>query len=927
MPKKNKWTIVPFILASCIVIALITYLGIRKPSKPAEPLKAIPITASVIVKINDYHALYKKTTGDNAIWNEIKQTPLFNRVNQQLAFLDSLIRTSPDVKAIFSNTPVFTSAHFTGRDKISMLHVMHLPGGVHAKDIRDMISSEVVRFGTIKTRSYESIPLYEVALLNQSVVNNFCFAFYRDILLVSFSATLMEDAIRQLISDESVMNLDGFDEIYATAGKNVIANVFINFQQFPKSLSAFVKNEYKSEVRAFKDFAGWAELDLNTFSDKLLMNGFVNPSDSVASIAKIFARQTPQKFTADEILPSTTGSFLTMGISDAEKYFWDYRGFLKEHGQLTGYNNTLQSLNNAYGTQFPEQLLKLTDKEFTIGFDGSTPKGSAPRIYALFRIRSKTETESGFRDILSKIAATESKTIADYHTRYRFDAELEFDIYHLPVRKFTAKVFGSIFGVLDEHYYTVLDNYLVFADSRESLMYLIQSSILNKTLQTNAAYKEFENNTSPRSNLCFYCNLSYGQGFYSTYLTQLINNQWMNNLGIFQRLQVAGVQLYSSNGMLYSNLLLKHLSSFKGTTQTVWESKLDTIANFKPVFVMNHQTRKNDVFVQDLKNNIYLINQAGRILWKIRLANRINSEVFQVDYFRNGKFQLLFSTEDELYLIDRNGNFVERYPVKLRSKATCGVSVFDYDKSRDYRLFIACEDRKVYAYSVDGSLVQGWEFGESESEVTQPINHFRIGDRDFLVFGDRVKTYIVDRKGNTRVNVDTYFPLSVNNNYLLDLPAGGKSPGIVTTDTTGKVYFISFTGEIKTVKLSDNFSSRHFFDFKDLNGDNKPEYIFLDGNKLRVFEQNETELFSLKFDEPIQSKPVHYQFSATDKKLGIVSRNENLVYLIDGNGKIYDGFPLQGNTPFSIGNFGDSLSRFNLIVGSRDNFLYNYRVK
>jgi hypothetical protein len=927
MSKKNKWTIVPFIIVSLLIIAVLTYLAIRKPSKPAEPLKAIPLSASIIVKINDYHALQSKITGNNDLWNQLKHTPLFKRIDLQLDFIDSLISTYPDVNDIFSNTPLFISAHFTGKEKISLLHVMHLPSGVNPKNIRDLINRQVIQSGTIKTRSYEGIPIYEVALLNQTVIKNFSFSFYRDLLLISFSATLMEDALRQLISNESVMTLRGFEQSYSTAGKNVIANVFINFQQFPKSLSAFVKPEFKSEVRSFKDFAGWAELDLNTFSDKLLMNGFVDPSDSIASMARIFVDQAPQKLTADQILPSTTGSFIAIGISDAARYFEDYRSFLSEQGNLTGYNNTLQSLNNAYGTKFPDELFDLTDKEIALGFDGNTPEGSIPGVYILFRIRSKTETETRFRTILQKIAAVESKPLSAYLTRYRFDAELSFDIYHLPVRKFTAKIFGSMFEVLDEHYFTVLDNYLVFAGSVESIKYLIQSTILNKTLESNPAYKEFKNNMSPRSNLCFYCNLSTGQGFYSAYLNEEINRQWRNNLEVFQQLQVTGMQLYSSNGMLYTNLLLKHLSSYKGAAQTVWESKIDTLADFKPVFVMNHQTGKNEVFVQDLKNNIYLINQAGRILWKIMLPNQINSEVFQVDYFRNGKLQLLFSTEKELYLIDRNGNFVEKYPVKLRSKATCGVSVFDYDKNRDYRLFIACEDRQVYAYSRDGSLVSGWSFGESESEVTQPISHFRIGDRDFLVFGDRIKTYILDRKGSTRVNVDTYFPRSVNNNYLLDIPTDGSPPSLVATDTAGKVYFIGFTGSIKTVELSGDFSSNHYFDYKDLTGDNKPEFIFLENNRLMVYAHDESELFTVKFNETIRSRPMYYQFSSTDRKLGIISRDENLVYLINNNGKIYEGFPLQGNTPFSIGQFGDSLSRFNLIVGSRDNFLYNYRVK
>jgi hypothetical protein len=105
------------------------------------------------------------------------------------------------------------------------------------------------------------------------------------------------------------------------------------------------------------------------------------------------------------------------------------------------------------------------------------------------------------------------------------------------------------------------------------------------------------------------------------------------------------------------------------------------------------------------------------------------------------------------------------------------------------------------------------------------------------------------------------------------------------------------------------------------------EYIFLDGNKLSVYSSNEKLLFTYTFKESPHARPVFYQFSANDHKLGVVCREENNIYLFNNDGKLYEGFPLQGNTTFSIGYFGDSLARFNLVVGSRDNFLYNYRVK
>jgi len=927
MRKKRKWTILPFIFIASLILVLLYFLTLHKPFPPAEPLKAIPVNASVIVQVNNFRALFEKFSPNNALWNELSNISGFGRIDSQIRFLDSLYKHVPDARQILQNTPSFISAHFTGRDRISLMHVFQLPPRYPDRKIVDLISRLVVDAGTVNIRKYEGITIRDIVFLNEKHVRNFSFTVYNDILMISFSSLLLEDAIRQLSAQESVLLLEGFENIYATAGKNVDANVFINFQHFPRSLSVLVKPDFKAEVRSVKSMGNWAEMDVNWSFEQLMMNGFLTPPDSVPSIAGLFLNQAPQRPTADEILPGSTASFLTICFSDINRYVEDYQNFLQNQGLLTGYQNTIASLDNTYGTSLLRGFTEIMDNEISLAFDTPGKEEIPGQEYILLRIKSATQTKDYMNSIIARIADVESKPISAYTTLYRLDNEMSFNIVHLPIRKLTSKLFGSIFSTLDEHYFTVIGNYLVFSSSVESVKYLIHCMVLNKTLQHDAAYQEFKNSLSPRSNLLAYCNLNKGQSIFSPYLTDEINRQWTRFQPVFQKVQILGWQLFSNNRMLYTNFLIKFLSAYNSELQTVWESKLDTLVDFKPVFVMNHQTRQNEVFVQDMKNNVYLINQVGRILWKLQLPEPINSEIFQVDYFRNGKLQLLFSTRSSLYLIDRNGNFVERYPVKLRSPATCGVVVFDYNKNHDYRLFIACEDRHVYAYGKNGNLIQGWGFDRTESTVTQPVEYFRIGDKDFIVFGDRFKTYILDRKGNTRVNVEAYFPKSARNSYMLDIPRDGSGPSIVTTDTAGMVYFIGFNGKSRTLEPGGTFTNQHFFDYNDLTGDGRPEYIYLEGNTLTVYDNNLSRIFTRDFDSPLMSRPIFYQFSTSDRKLGIVSRAENLIYLINQTGDLYAGFPLQGNTPFSIGNFGDTLSRFNLVVGSRDNFLYNYRVK
>jgi hypothetical protein len=568
----------------------------------------------------------------------------------------------------------------------------------------------------------------------------------------------------------------------------------------------------------------------------------------------------------------------------------------------------------------------MIDNEFGMAYVPSGKNQDAAIPYFFMRIKSKALAEARLKELLTSIAASQKLPLTSYEFSYKLDHEVSFVIYKIPIRKFCAKIFGSAFEALDEQYCTLFENYLILSTSVNSVQSLIHGAILNKTLQNDPGYISFQNNLSARSNLTFYCDLSRGHAVFGPFLRESIGKDWEHYQSVMQKVRISGFQMYAEKQMLHTNVVLQHLDDFTGETQTVWESKLDTLVDFKPVFVRNHKTRQNEVFVQDLNHTIYLVNQVGRILWKIKLPEPINSEVFQVDFFRNSKLQLLFSTRSALYMIDRNGNFVGRYPVQLRSPATCGLSVFDYDSNRNYRLFIACEDKSVYAYSGDGSLLQGWAFGKTEKFVNQPIEHFRVGEKDFIIFGDGFRTYILDRKGHPRFEVESYFQRSVQNTYRLHILANGSESGVVTTDTAGIIYYLGFNGKTTKLKPPATYTNNHYFDFRDLNGDGILEYIFAEASTLNVYNADLTSRFTRNFDAPI-SRPLFYQFSVTDRKLGFSCRKRNQIFLINANGETDAGFPLQGHTAFSIGNFGDTLSRFNLVVGSRNNFLYNYRVK
>jgi len=505
---------------------------------------------------------------------------------------------------------------------------------------------------------------------------------------------------------------------------------------------------------------------------------------------------------------------------------------------------------------------------------------------------------------------------------YQLDNQTSFNIYGLPDQFFKGTALECLFN----RYFTVYDNYLIFGPSVNALSRVIYQNVLHKTFVSDPVFKEISEYLSNRSNLTLF----FRPYAFMDYKREMMNEKMSGTLEemeqFFRRIPGLVVQFSTEGDLFYQNISCKYTLQVKDKALTVWESLMDTAAVIKPVLVVNHNTNEKEIFVQDQANKVYLINGTGRILWKQAVDGPIMGDVYQVDFYRNGKLQYLFNTAGKIHLIDRNGNYVERYPISLRSDATNCLALFDYDKNRNYRLVVATENRKIYMYDIEGNMISGWNFGKTESLVKGMVQHFRIYGKDYIVALDENRAYFLDRRGRERIRLKERVALTPQNPLTLDMNIREERPRWISTDTAGNVMAIYLDGTVSLL-ISRQMSPDHYFSMEDLTRDGIPEFIFVDGNELDVVGQDGKRLFNFKVKDAITDRPDIYKFSASDVKVGITDRSRSRIYLINSDGTLYEGFPLEGSTRFSIGYFKGSDSRFNLIVGSENNFLYNYSIE
>ena len=227
-----------------------------------------------------------------------------------------------------------------------------------------------------------------------------------------------------------------------------------------------------------------------------------------------------------------------------------------------------------------------------------------------------------------------------------------------------------------------------------------------------------------------------------------------------------------------------------------------------PFIVKNHINQNEEIIVQDINNILYLIDHTGKIAWSKQIDKKILNKVFQVDSYKNGRLQYVFSTESQLYMLDRKGRDVGKFPLQFNDKITLPISVFDYDKNKNYRICIT-QGNELFMFDAKGTFVNGFKYKKQDQIITSP-KHFRIQNKDLIVFKTKSKFNIINRRGDIRIKLKSEIKFSNDNiySYQNNLVSTSNNNDIVKIDLKGNIYEIKEDNSNKIIIVSnDDFIS------------------------------------------------------------------------------------------------------------------------
>lgn len=858
----------PIILIS--IILFIGYNSYKQVTKNTEnPLNIIPTNAAVILQFNDAQKIYTNLNHAD-IWGHLRNISIVDSINNQIQKISSFYDQN---YLIFKSHTLFISFHKVSANNSGLL----FSSNFERKAIGSNTQINTLLGNLVKEVKYNNQPIFEL----QHKDNILFVSFKGDIVFFSENKMLVEDAIRASVSEENLLLNPSFNSVYKTISQSAEINLFFNYNSLIEYTNIFIN---KSIITS--NFSGWTATDLSVKNKIIAANGFSAFNNNTINYTDVFNNQKEESINIVNIIPENTSLLLSIGFDNAKQLLEQKNKILQQQNNFWNWDKHRKLIQDSSNVNYNEFINEL---EGEAGVFNTSATQSIQQQYAFFKSSNSITASSLMQGLI-----TDRKTYGQYSINTIRDANI------------TAQLFGDIF-ISTTPYFITIEDYFIFGSTIASLEYLIDNYTSNNTLSNNQHFNNYSNYLSSKSNFFFYINPGKIVESLKERLQTSYRKELNFSLDSLEKFTAFSVQMTSKKDLLLNNINLFYDTDFKEAIKEEWFMQLDTNISMHPQFIYNYFTKEKMIVVQNNNHKVFAINAKGEELWNIQLNSKILGDISSIDAYKNSKYQCLFNTESQLYLIDRNGENVDNFPILLPSNTKVGHSLFDYNNTRKYRILIVGDDNNIYNLDKKGKKIKGWKYEKNNKRINKKLQNFRVGNKDYiLVERNNSNTQLLAINGSERVKFEQGIQFN-GNPIRLD-----KNGTLYNITSEGKLWRGTLDGNSSQLTLS-NLAANSLFAI-DETGKEK-QFIYTNNKSIFILNTNFETIHSFELANKITNL-------ITNNK-GLMFTTENELYLWNTDG-VAEGFPILSDGYFNIDNI-DNNDKINLI-NIKNGFIYNYEL-
>lgn len=542
----------------------------------------------------------------------------------------------------------------------------------------------------------------------------------RSLVLMAKTKTQINLCKSHIKENRSILDAAGFAHVAKEAPEDV---VFMQFDQSKALLQNVLKRKYSYASSFFQTFAGWSALSLEHDRTFTFIPEYTVDSDFMS----VLDHDAPNASSVSSMLPSYTMFALTLPMSEAGSYIASYAAYL-ESIKMKVKNQDWQ-----------DKLKKGT---------GVSPMKFVERL-GVQEVASASFVCGGHIETVNLLKVNHADTLLLRGTAdNRLDGTTKVRPYAFA--EYVASVFGNQFRLADESHFAYMDGWVI-SGSGSAINEYVSGKALEYSLKTYMADAGKDDLFAKRVSSCVvYVNVSEN----SASLADVLQKDFIRYLDLFDGdAEYAPIvaSVFNKNGKMQAELVSYQLE-MKRSRAPKYERDTTVTVPAGPFKVMNSGTGRTNLFYQQSNGAICLKEEDGKGIWGIPFKHSLCGTAHNIDYYANGNKQILFGAGSCLYLIDRQGRFVQGFPYDLGKEILLGPDVYDFNGVNSYNVLVLHKDNTVEMYNLKGKKPDSW-LGIAPSETIKSLpERIIVGGNTFWVVRTSLQTLIYPFYGGQPFN-------------------------------------------------------------------------------------------------------------------------------------------------------------------------------
>ncbi|MEJ7558900.1 MAG: hypothetical protein WKF66_11380 [Pedobacter sp.] len=452
--------IIAALFIAIVTMAYLYFSGLSSEHKKTQhSLYVAAAHSPLIFSFENEQSIVDILKGQNVLQDLIGEEKI-----DQLTALTNNVLGVPGVQKFFERQSVYISLHPGDNKSFSFLYSTQInPDFTTEQLLQTLAIGKVVLT--------PDLGIFKMSL-NDST--NFFIGMEGNLLLLSTESKLVKRGLT--VSRDQQNKFAEFIQANSRIAKTSLAELYLNIEKLPHLLKVMMPGKLPVELTTLDRQNAYAALVYNFSKEKVLLTGTTVPQSS-GNYYSIFANETSQKIDITNILPDNTAIYTAYAVANHLSFRRALKQWFKENQEVKEIDKTIENINTTNRIDLEKVLPAYFRNQFITFQLSSSEKLAAVNL------------TNG--DKLDQLLLELSTNYSD-------------EIKRLKVAGLLYAFFGEPFRNFQRPYYLIIDNYMIIANSPETLASFSHSYRNNELLINNGDFSNAVEQLSAGSNIEVY---------------------------------------------------------------------------------------------------------------------------------------------------------------------------------------------------------------------------------------------------------------------------------------------------------------------------------------------------------------------------------------------------------------------------------------